>query len=353
ATFPVLKSEDTLFAIPIFHVYAHNIHCQLHSNPRYIAGFGLTDGEGTERLWSYLNQFASMTRSMSSSNRHLVLTDAVLHYSEKKVELLTYPGKKVSGVHEAVVGDLTSRADPIFLYIDLVSRYLALDMCHTRRNTTQKEELKKAIEEMEEREDFDFARLTTVNHPFLRRYSDLVDRNVAVALKDYFMEMIKCCCLYESKRDACRGSAKAQKISLALDSFKKSAREAQSILQKHLNEKFERRLGECQPVEFVKMARRIQELSGSAWMTKVTLPIEPPNAQSVPVLVKQVYPIYALRLCQQCPENNGQDIVWNRDANAGLNMRTILTRYIVSNYDLASRPLEISRARRRQEDDEA
>ncbi|KAF1805136.1 hypothetical protein FB192DRAFT_1339799 [Mucor lusitanicus] len=208
---------------------------------------------------------------------------------------------------------------------------------------------------MEEREDFDFARLTTVNHPFLRRYSDLVDRNVAVALKDYFMEMIKCCCLYESKRDACRGSAKAQKISLALDSFKKSAREAQSILQKHLNEKFERRLGECQPVEFVKMARRIQELSGSAWMTKVTLPIEPPNAQSVPVLFysEQVYPIYALRLCQQCPENNGQDIVWNRDANAGLNMRTILTRYIVSNYDLASRPLEISRARRRQEDDEA
>lgn len=47
---------------------------------------------------------------------------------KKKVELLTYPGKKVSGVHEAVVGDLTSRADPIFLYIDLVSRYLALDM---------------------------------------------------------------------------------------------------------------------------------------------------------------------------------------------------------------------------------
>ncbi|OAD00276.1 hypothetical protein MUCCIDRAFT_113741 [Mucor lusitanicus CBS 277.49] len=43
--------------------------------------------------------------------------------------------------------------------------------------------------------------------------------------------------------------------------------------------------------------------------------------------------------------------IW--DTNGGLNMRTILTRYIVSNYGLDSRPLEISRARRRQEDDEA
>ncbi|CAO3607970.1 unnamed protein product [Mucor fragilis] len=68
---------------------------------------------------------------------------------------------------------------------------------------------------------------------------------------------------------------------------------------------------------------------------------------------ERAFPIYALKLCQQCPENDGEDIVWNRDTNGGLNMRTILTRYIASNYDLASRPLEISRARRGQEDDEA
>ncbi|CAO0794119.1 unnamed protein product [Mucor circinelloides] len=164
AAFPLLKSEDTLYAIPIFHAYAHNIHCQLQYNPRYIVGFGLTDGEGTERLWSYLNGFASMTRSMTSDNRHLVLTDAVVWYKnarmreipqiinkkfqtcsrqllllemddqlfvglegkwKEKVKALSLPGKKVDGVVDAVVRDL-SEQDQIFLYLELISQYLAL-----------------------------------------------------------------------------------------------------------------------------------------------------------------------------------------------------------------------------------
>jgi hypothetical protein len=45
SAFPVLKDENTLYGIPIFHAYAHNINCQLQFNPRYVAGFGLTDGE--------------------------------------------------------------------------------------------------------------------------------------------------------------------------------------------------------------------------------------------------------------------------------------------------------------------
>lgn len=45
STFPVLRDENTLYGIPIFHAYAHNINCQLHFNPRYVTGFGLTDGE--------------------------------------------------------------------------------------------------------------------------------------------------------------------------------------------------------------------------------------------------------------------------------------------------------------------
>ncbi|PLW48515.1 hypothetical protein PCASD_04225 [Puccinia coronata f. sp. avenae] len=43
------------FATAVFHSYVHDWPCQLQFNPRYNAGWGLTDGEGLERLWSYLS----------------------------------------------------------------------------------------------------------------------------------------------------------------------------------------------------------------------------------------------------------------------------------------------------------
>jgi len=109
---------------------------------------------------------------------------------------------------------------------------------HTRGNRNKKEALLKKIEEVEAIQQFEFRRPTSISHPFLRKYANVVDHNVAVSLKNYFTELIKCCCLYESKRETCRGSAKAQKLSLALDSFKKSAREAQAVLNEHLDERF-------------------------------------------------------------------------------------------------------------------
>ena len=40
------------FAPAVFHSYVHDWPCQLQFNPRYNKGWGLTDGEGLERLWS-------------------------------------------------------------------------------------------------------------------------------------------------------------------------------------------------------------------------------------------------------------------------------------------------------------
>ncbi|SCZ97323.1 BZ3500_MvSof-1268-A1-R1_Chr4-2g07137 [Microbotryum saponariae] len=42
------------FATSVFHAYAHIWSCQVEFNPRLIPNFGLTDGEGCERLWSGL-----------------------------------------------------------------------------------------------------------------------------------------------------------------------------------------------------------------------------------------------------------------------------------------------------------
>ncbi|KAI8334906.1 hypothetical protein BD560DRAFT_414269 [Blakeslea trispora] len=85
-TFTSLASCNIQYAVPIFHAHAHNIHCQIQYNPRYSDHFGLTDGEGIERFWSYTSQFISMTRSMSKDRRQLLLTNATIYYAEEKMK---------------------------------------------------------------------------------------------------------------------------------------------------------------------------------------------------------------------------------------------------------------------------
>ncbi|XP_065900756.1 uncharacterized protein [Dysidea avara] len=75
--------ESFEFAIPVFHVYGHTSQCQIIRNPRNITGFGLSDGEVVERLWSFLRRFSSMTKEMRPSHRVDVLTDALLYYCRK------------------------------------------------------------------------------------------------------------------------------------------------------------------------------------------------------------------------------------------------------------------------------
>ncbi|KAG1810838.1 uncharacterized protein BJ212DRAFT_1448552 [Suillus subaureus] len=44
------------FAVAVFHAYGHQWPCQIVYHPRKHEGFGLSDGEGCERLWSSLMQ---------------------------------------------------------------------------------------------------------------------------------------------------------------------------------------------------------------------------------------------------------------------------------------------------------
>ncbi|GAA5804765.1 hypothetical protein HPULCUR_010272 [Helicostylum pulchrum] len=60
STFPQLKGSSR-YAVTAFHAYAHTASCQALFHPRYIDGFGHTDGEGCERIWSFLDKFVSMT----------------------------------------------------------------------------------------------------------------------------------------------------------------------------------------------------------------------------------------------------------------------------------------------------
>lgn len=44
--------ERLTFAVSIFHCFGHELPCQVLYSPRRLAGAGLADGEGNERVWS-------------------------------------------------------------------------------------------------------------------------------------------------------------------------------------------------------------------------------------------------------------------------------------------------------------
>ena len=53
------------FATTAMHAYGHEWACQLVYNPQLIQGLGLSDGEGTERLWSRFIQLIGIQRASS------------------------------------------------------------------------------------------------------------------------------------------------------------------------------------------------------------------------------------------------------------------------------------------------
>ncbi|KAK0529530.1 hypothetical protein OC835_004312 [Tilletia horrida] len=67
-------SPKITFVVSLFHVYGHDLDCQLKYSPRRNVGYGLTDGESLERLWSALGDQISVTRNMSLVGRQHTLS---------------------------------------------------------------------------------------------------------------------------------------------------------------------------------------------------------------------------------------------------------------------------------------
>ncbi|KAI8136552.1 hypothetical protein BJV82DRAFT_477080, partial [Fennellomyces sp. T-0311] len=67
------------------HAYAHTMSCQVQYHPRYQNGMALTDGEGLERVWSYLGNYVSVTRQMTSQRRQCTLDNAIKHFRWKRL----------------------------------------------------------------------------------------------------------------------------------------------------------------------------------------------------------------------------------------------------------------------------
>ncbi|KAK0549968.1 hypothetical protein OC844_006785 [Tilletia horrida] len=63
------------WSVPVFHVYGHTYSCQLKYSPRNLVGFGVTDGEGMERVWASMSNLIGTHRSMSSGERRFSLEE--------------------------------------------------------------------------------------------------------------------------------------------------------------------------------------------------------------------------------------------------------------------------------------
>ncbi|KAG1770194.1 hypothetical protein EDD22DRAFT_977211 [Suillus occidentalis] len=75
--FDILPQDVLLrlcFVTTAMHTYGHEWACQLVHNPRMCVGMGLSDGEGTERLWSRFIRLIGVERS-SSRQRRIWLID--------------------------------------------------------------------------------------------------------------------------------------------------------------------------------------------------------------------------------------------------------------------------------------
>ncbi|PLW35325.1 hypothetical protein PCASD_18010 [Puccinia coronata f. sp. avenae] len=76
------------FGTSVFHAYVHNWLCQLDYNPRFNIGWGLSDGEGLERLWSYLSPLISPLRYATRNHRLASIAHCLAHHNRKSIRKL-------------------------------------------------------------------------------------------------------------------------------------------------------------------------------------------------------------------------------------------------------------------------
>ncbi|KAH9822566.1 hypothetical protein DFH28DRAFT_1181288 [Melampsora americana] len=82
--FPEARAKDRLkFATSLFHSFVHEWSCQLDYNPRLNDGWGLSDGEGMERIWSDFEPLVRPLRYSTKQHRLTALNFRAMHRNER------------------------------------------------------------------------------------------------------------------------------------------------------------------------------------------------------------------------------------------------------------------------------
>ncbi|OAV98637.1 hypothetical protein PTTG_25604 [Puccinia triticina 1-1 BBBD Race 1] len=75
------RQTDLMFGTSVFHSYVHEWSCQVKYNPRLNKSWGLSDGEGLERLWAFLSPLVSILRVSSRFHRLVGIHSRSLYYN--------------------------------------------------------------------------------------------------------------------------------------------------------------------------------------------------------------------------------------------------------------------------------
>lgn len=81
----ILDRVQLTFGIPKFHLPAHGSKCRSKFSLNFVDNWARVDGEGIERVWSFLNGFAPASREMARGARHDFLDYQVGSMNFRKV----------------------------------------------------------------------------------------------------------------------------------------------------------------------------------------------------------------------------------------------------------------------------
>ncbi|KAI6147069.1 hypothetical protein BKA82DRAFT_4330009 [Pisolithus tinctorius] len=76
------------FGISVFHAYGHQWPCQIVYHPCKCVGFGVSDGEGCEQLWSSLKMLIPILQVSGYHQRLFVLDNQIHHFDKKSFTAL-------------------------------------------------------------------------------------------------------------------------------------------------------------------------------------------------------------------------------------------------------------------------
>ncbi|KAF7325179.1 hypothetical protein MKEN_00561900 [Mycena kentingensis (nom. inval.)] len=80
--------EWLVWAVSVFHAFAHRWGCQLIFHPQKCIGFGDTNGEGSERNWNKLSHLVGHFRTCGYHQRNFVLDSQVDHGQQEKLKTI-------------------------------------------------------------------------------------------------------------------------------------------------------------------------------------------------------------------------------------------------------------------------
>ncbi|KAH9442372.1 hypothetical protein Pst134EB_028627 [Puccinia striiformis f. sp. tritici] len=77
------RISDLRFGTSVFHSYVHEWSCQVKYNPRFNDWWGLTDGEGLERFWSFMSPLVSNLRVSTRLHRLTSIQARAEYYTDQ------------------------------------------------------------------------------------------------------------------------------------------------------------------------------------------------------------------------------------------------------------------------------